>query len=452
VQPGGPYSNADAQTYAGNTGYMPRKTVGGLFGRQVGERVANNPMARQGYGVSPGTGADPNLSLAENLANDPVAQNRSGVFFGGATIGVGADGRPTFFAAKKPGEGEVGGRATQEYLDERFGPGKYRLGPRGEIIGQPRSPGVLTGYQPGVGNVAAPPPRAPYTGPSPLEAQQATRNAAVADAMSGEPQTQRGLLTARAMQETQARRGRIEARRAGPQQPGLLEQMALRDPRMAMQVADLQQRGLLAQLAMQQQGQDRGLRRELGLLEAGNQREANQARLAQYGSQDALKYAEAGANARKIAMEYEGRRDFVNARKYHAQADEFERRIGGRQDLFGPTGGQQPTGAPAVPPAAASANITDPAQWRSLVESTPEEQERTLIGLGVTDPRKRAAIRTEASGGHRRGVLDMYADFIGQGLKGSGCQCHWLCRDTFVAPFVPTPNAARYANQRITPG
>jgi hypothetical protein len=208
---------------------------------------------------------------------------------------------PNLYLADQPqysGEDYARVRASQSPALPRVG-GKYTDGT--PVVGS-RGPGV---------NAA---------GLTPSQALQASRDATRADAMSGDPQTARGLLTQRAMGRSAARQQRIAERNAPPQQMGMLEQLAMRDPRNAMALMEMNQRG--------QQFNQQGLlaRERLSSDEKVAMRNADiqeqhygvldkqtDAAAAARGNPDALKWAETANNERAVEMELRGKGDTEGA-------------------------------------------------------------------------------------------------------------------------------------------
>jgi hypothetical protein len=406
VNNGGLLSNGQAAGLHSQTGYMPNKTVGGKYGQPMpGGRAM--PEGRPGYGPY-------------GSAMDDLMLSGGGPYFGGAAVRP-VGGRPTFVDAQQD---------TTDYRSQAAG----LLGPGGQVTpayleairaARPvRSPGMAGGggYDPFAGGTPGGMPYAPTPrnagGLSPLEARESSRQAALADAKSGNPQTARGMVTARAIQRQQERRGRIASRNAPQQGMGLLEQMAMRDPRNAAQLLAMRQQGLLAQqgLSLQQQqlqqqgmlaGNRMGLDRELGMLNAQNQRDANQATLARFGKQDQQQSMENFANLVGALPTLKQTNPAL------ARQIEMQLPIMAGNSMGLPFSNAPSRQVARQKPPGAVGGILSQDEWDSMGEMTPEQQ-RAYLRSKVTDPVQRRTVEKQLAG---PGVLDYFWE--GAGMAGS---------------------------------
>jgi hypothetical protein len=215
VNNGGLLSNGQAAGLHSQTGYMPSKTVGGRYGQPMPGAIERAGVGQRFSNISSG---------------DYFTDNRQG--YG-----------PYNFAAAQPASTarEVVPAPTQGLLDNSVGAGRYMIGPRGQIM-----PTELERSR--RRNQAASPEGMANTArlAENREAYQTQRQGLLAD--------RRANVTQNAMARGAARRGRLEASNAPQQGMGLLEQMAMRDPRNAAQLLAMRQQGLLAQQQMQLQG------------------------------------------------------------------------------------------------------------------------------------------------------------------------------------------------------
>jgi hypothetical protein len=215
VNNGGLLSNGQAAGLHSQTGYMPSKTVGGRYGQPMPGAIERAGVGQRFSNISSG---------------DYFTDNRQG--YG-----------PYNFAAAQPASTarEVVPAPTQGLLDNSVGAGRYMIGPRGQIM-----PTELERSR--RRNQAASPEGMANTArlAENREAYQTQRQGLLAD--------RRANVTQIAMNRRSARQDRLAARNAPQQGMGLLEQMAMRDPRNAAQLLAMRQQGLLAQQQMQLQG------------------------------------------------------------------------------------------------------------------------------------------------------------------------------------------------------
>jgi hypothetical protein len=391
VANGGLLNNAQAAGLHTNTGYMTSKTVGGKWGVR-GSGVPLRP-GEPGYS-STAVGGITNL-MGATQSQEPPADYRS------------------------PAAGLLGpgGKVTQEYLAAKF-PGRYQLGDRGQMMPTESELSQRRAY-------AASPEGMANT------ARLAANREAYQERWQGLLADRRANVTQNAMARGAARRGRLEARNAPQQGMGLLEQMAMRDPRNAAQLLAMRQQGLLGQMQlqgqMQMQGNRIGLDRELGLLNAQNQRESNQATLARFGRQDSQAQMENFSNL-VGALPALKQTNPALARQIEAQLPAM---AGG---LLG-GGGQtaQPRNVARPKPPGAVGGILSQDEWESMNNMTPEQQQSFLRGT-VTDPVQRRTVEKQLAG---PGLFDYLSAGVGAIGGAAGDAISPTINGLFDDPAMP---------------
>jgi hypothetical protein len=379
VNNGGLLSNGQAAGLHSQTGYMPSKTVGGRYGQPMPGAIERAGVGQRFSNISSG---------------DYFTDNRQG--YG-----------PYNFAAAQPASTarEVVPAPTQGLLDNSVGAGRYMIGPRGQIM-----PTELERSR--RRNQAASPEGMANTArlAENREAYQTQRQGLLAD--------RRANVTQIAMNRRSARQDRLAARNAPQQGMGLLEQMAMRDPRNAAQLLAMRQQGLLAQqgLSLQQQqlqqqgmlaGNRMGLDRELGMLNAQNQRDANQATLARFGKQDQQQSMENFANLVGALPTLKQTNPAL------ARQIEMQLPIMAGNSMGLPFSNAPSRQVARQKPPGAVGGILSQDEWDSMGEMTPEQQ-RAYLRSKVTDPVQRRTVEKQLAG---PGVLDYFWE--GAGMAGS---------------------------------
>jgi hypothetical protein len=392
VNNGGLLSNAQAAGLHSQSGYMPNRTVGGKYGMPMpsdysmanADSVNYQDAARTQYGLP--------TSAGQGGINNEDFLGGNQPWFGGAAVRP-VGGRPTFVDATPN---------TYDYRSQAAG----LLGPGGQVTpayleairaARPvQSPGMAGGggYDPFAGGSQGGSPYAPTPrnagGLSPLEARESSRQSALADAKSGNPQTARGMVTARAIQRQQDRRGRIASRNAPQQGMGLLEQMAMRDPRNAAQLLEIQRRGLLGQ-------QELELKRQQGLLDAEVKREGYGIEGKRYEAEIARQGNIDSRDSQKLALDYEAAATEAEARGDFPAADRYRGLAAGMTGQ-GQAGAQQATPrrvAAPKPPPGASPHMTQ-TQWNRYTTLDENKKAQYLRSIGVDRQGQRAIQKAEA--------------------------------------------------------
>jgi hypothetical protein len=378
VNNGGLLSNGQAAGLHSQTGYMPNKTVGGRYGQPMPGAIERAGVGQRFSNISSG---------------DYFTDNRQG--YG-----------PYNFAAAQPSSTarEVVPAPTQGLLDSSVGAGRYMIGPRGQIM-----PTELERSR--RRNVAASPEGMANTArlAANREAYQTQRQGLLAD--------RRANVTQIAMNRRSARQDRLASRNAPQQGMGLLEQMAMRDPRNAAQLLAMRQQGLLAQQGMglqqqqlqaqmQMQGGRLGLDRELGLLNAQNQRESNQATLARFGKQDQQQSMENFANLVGALPALKQTNPAL------ARQIEMQLPIMAGNSMGLPFSNAPSRQVARQKPPGAVGGILSQDEWDSMGEMTPEQQQAFLRGK-VTDPVQRRTVEKQLAG---PGLFDA----LSMGVQGVG--------------------------------
>lgn len=377
VNNGGLLTNAQAAGLHSQTGYMPNKTVGGKWGVQ-GSGVPLNPTYER-----------------------PAGSPSSGDYFTDSRQGYGPYG-PQFAAAlgNRPVDQTPAKVHTQDDLDRLFGPGKYQIGPRGETMPTEMERSRRR-------NQAASPEGIART------EMLAGNRVAYQERRQGLLDQRQTNVTQNAMARGAARRGRLEARRAGPEPMGLLEQMAMRDPRNAAQLLAMRQQGLLAQQGLNLQQQQLQQQGQLGLLNADIRRQGVTAEGKRYDAEIARQGNRDGIERQKLALDYRAAAaaarqngDYQGAANYERQAAE----LGGGTPAApqgglltpnqqgppapGPVAATPKTPGPAQADPLASQGVTDPYEQQHLRSLSPPEQDEYLRRRGFTEQQRIAIIRS----------------------------------------------------------
>jgi hypothetical protein len=398
VNNGGLLTNAQAADLQTRTGYMPTKTVGGR-----GPLGAMAPTITRPVNPDLGGGRS-NYAYNPNYER-PAGSPSSGDYFTDNRQGYGPYG-PAFAAAlgNKPVDRTPARAPTQDDMDRLFN-GRYEIGPRGEMRPTETERSRRQNYAASTEGMANTARLAENR-----EAYQTQRQGLLAD--------RRANVTQIAMNRRSARQDRLAARNAPQQGMGLLEQMAMRDPRNAAQLLAMRQQGLLAQqgLSLQQQqlqqqgmlaGNRMGLDRELGMLNAQNQRDANQATLARFGKQDQQQSMENFANLVGALPTLKQTNPAL------ARQIEMQLPIMAGNSMGLPFSNAPSRQVARQKPPGAVGGILSQDEWDSMGEMTPEQQ-RAYLRSKVTDPVQRRTVEKQLAG---PGVLDYFWE--GAGMAGS---------------------------------
>lgn len=349
----------------------------------------------------PGYGASPKIAAG-------LMENRDGRYFQGAMLGRVSDSygsRPGFVSAPPQyTQGLQGALNAATATTNRINSTPGQLGVEMATLDGGRTVRIMPTSEARESMM-----RQGLIKPPPTAEQLAENRAAYQSRRGAEIASRQEKVEANAAQRGAERRQRLADRRSGPSPLGLAEQMAMRDPRMAMELLQLRQRGLLAnqELASREAAALRNYELGLGDLDVrGRQVDAEIGRYDQESNRWNFEQANA-LDAAAIAAGQAG--DFKEQDRLRALAN------GLRQGRAGLQGGGSP--APGQPQ---RQSPIGPSQEQAMRQLPEDQWDSFLSNQGISDPVERDIIIRNAKGYRPAGlpIADIAEVITGGGAIG----------------------------------
>lgn len=371
-------------------GYVPHVTVGGAFGQRPVASDADRIDYRNGV-------------INGRLGNE----SHDSRYWQGASLGTNAQGRPQFMAPDaQVGEARIPGGYQRWAMNNYQKSQGFDNQTLNDLSGA--SQGMVGGLLPvsqraygsGVNQAKADTPemltkRADY---------KAMRDAKVAG--------RQGLVTQNAQARTQARRDAQAARNAPPDQLAMLAQ---RDPRLALQLAQMRQSGDLAQQQMGLQAQGQKNDYEIGTGRNKVLGDQAKAELARNGTQDMLGRHEVASQYDAVAESYRRAGNHEQADRIQALADQMRSGAGPQGPALGrPASGSIPQlGATQMKRLRDMPSRGEREKW--LKNNTKMTEQQRLALLDGIDGPSLARDASRGFGGFASGILgSMFNPIIGE--------------------------------------